>query len=89
MFEPHPAPCLLLQAEVSQLHKSCEELQAKLEVTTQRLELVLSHSLGEAGGAGAAAAVYSGHSGAALARDNRASAGWLMGIFARSRTHKL
>lgn len=71
------------QAESAELRSACDDLRSKLEVTTQRLELAISHSL-HSQGAGAPAAAYSGRSGAALAHDDeQAGLGWLMGIFSR------
>lgn len=77
--------CCPPQAEGAELRAQCDDLRHKLEVTTQRLELAISHSLQAQDGApGHPAPLYSGRSGAALAHDDeQAGLGWLMSIFSR------
>lgn len=78
------------KGEAAALRKQCEELRNRLEITTQRLELAVSHSVSQMDAdtprTAANKAFYEGRSGAALAQDDKANVGWLMGIFSRSKT---
>jgi hypothetical protein len=78
---------------VANLRKQCEELRNRLELTTQRLELAVSHTVShldpDTAQTAASNRLYEGRSGATLAHEDKAGVGWLMGIFSRSKTRNI
>jgi len=77
------------EAEAGELRETCQQLRSKLEATTQRLELAISHSASRSG-APQPQPAYSGRPGASLAHtDRRGGSGWLLGAFSRSKRNGL